>query len=77
MEKGNRVRTVDIVVLKLGCHALGFSFAGTGELRYIEFVLVTIRSSEHFLHFRIQLYLVGISIAISLRENNIKQKDKM
>lgn len=61
--------TVDIVVLKLAGHALGFSLDGTCELRYIEFVLVTIRSSEHFLHFRIQLYLVRISMAISLNAN--------
>lgn len=58
--------TIDIVVLKLAGYVLGFSLSATGELRNIKFVLVTIWSSEHFLHFRVQLHLVGISMAISL-----------
>lgn len=61
--------TVNIVVLKFGCNALGFSLGATGELWYIEFVLVTIWSSKHFLHFRVQLHLVRISIAVSLYNN--------
>lgn len=55
-----------IVFLIFASHILDFALDNTGELCNVEFLLFSNRSSEHFLHFRIQLDLVRIAIAISL-----------